>query len=81
MSVCNWKRLLSDFVHYVDQKETADNVQLHGGTLFSSQSNETEANSGAEIASNFKCSTIPFTSVSISARDLMSHAGYETFLS
>ena len=28
----------TEFVHYVDQKETADNVQLHSGTLLSSQS-------------------------------------------
>ena len=28
-----------------------------------------ETNSGAEIASNFKCSTIPFASVSISAEE------------
>ena len=26
----------TEFVHYVDKKETADNVQLNGGTLFSS---------------------------------------------
>ena len=57
-------------VHVIDSSDGACSEESDcTNTEFGHYLDQKETNSGAEIASNFKCSTIPFASVSISAEE------------